>query len=99
MFKYDPEGLDQVITKAGQNVRNLPMRQVITSFAGLRAHEERAEFLIGELEDAPGFIDCAGIESPGLTSCPAIGEMVAEIVREKMRLKKRKTSKRPEKAL
>ena len=25
------EGLDQVITKAGQNVRNLPMRQVITS--------------------------------------------------------------------
>ena len=33
------EGLDQVITKAGQNVRNLPMRQVITSFAGLRAHE------------------------------------------------------------
>ena len=30
------------------------MRQVITSFAGLRAHEERAEFLIGELEDGAG---------------------------------------------
>ena len=93
------EGLDQVITKAGQNVRNLPMRQVITSFAGLRAHEERAEFLIGELEDAPGFIDCAGIESPGLTSCPAIGEMVAEIVREKMRLEEKEDFKASRKGI
>lgn len=80
------EGLEQVIGKAGQNVKNLPMRKVITSFAGLRAHEDGHEFLIGELEDAKGFIDCAGIESPGLTSCPAIGEMVAEILRDKMGL-------------
>lgn len=80
------EGLEQVIGKAGQNVKNLPMRQVITSFAGLRAHEDGHEFLIGELEDAKGFIDCAGIESPGLTSCPAIGEMVAGILRDKMGL-------------
>ena len=34
----------------------------------------------GELPGAPGFVDCAGIESPGLTSSPAIGKMVAEIV-------------------
>lgn len=82
------EGLDQVITKCGMNVKNIPMRSVITSFAGLRAHEDGHEFLIGELEDAPGFIDCAGIESPGLTSSPAIGEMVAEILREKLNLEK-----------
>ena len=54
------------------NVKNIPLRQVITSFAGLRAHEDGHEFLIGEVEDAKGFIDCAGIESPGLTSAPAI---------------------------
>ena len=82
------EGLDQVIAKCGMNVKNIPMRSVITSFAGLRAHEDGHEFLIGELEDAPGFIDCAGIESPGLTSSPAIGEMVAEILREKLHLEK-----------
>lgn len=82
------DGLDQVITKCGMNVKNIPMRSVITSFAGLRAHEDGHEFLIGELEDAPGFIDCAGIESPGLTSSPAIGEMVAEILREKLNLEK-----------
>ena len=82
------EGLDQVIAKCGMNVKNIPMRSVITSFAGLRAHEDGHEFLIGELEDAKGFIDCAGIESPGLTSSPAIGEMVAEILREKLNLEK-----------
>ena len=73
------EGLDEVLQKAARSVPSLPTRQIITSFAGLRAHEDGHEFLIGELPDAPGFIDCAGIESPGLSSAPAIGEMVCDI--------------------
>lgn len=82
-------GLAQVINKAGKNVKNLPLRQIITSFAGLRAHEDHHEFIIEEVKDAPGFIDCAGIESPGLTSAPAIGERVAEILREKLGLEEK----------
>lgn len=93
------EGLDQVILKAGQSVKNLPMRQVITSFAGLRAHEDGSEFLIGEVKDAEGFIDCAGIESPGLTSCPAIGEMVADLVSSKLNLKKKENFKATRKGI
>lgn len=81
------EGLSMVVSKSSMNVKNLPMKQVITSFAGLRAHEEHHEFIIEEIEDAKGFIDCAGIESPGLTSSPAIGKMVANILREKLNLK------------
>lgn len=80
------EGLDELVAKADMNVRNLPMHQVITSFAGLRAHEDHHEFIIEELADAPGFVDCAGIESPGLTSSPAIGKRVAEILRVKLDL-------------
>ncbi len=80
------DGLAQVLEKAGMTVKNIPVRQVITSFAGLRAHEEGEDFIIGEAEDAPGFIDCAGIESPGIASCPAIGEMAAGILRDKMGL-------------
>ncbi|MBQ6889186.1 MAG: NAD(P)/FAD-dependent oxidoreductase [Lachnospiraceae bacterium] len=76
------QGIDELTKKAGNTVKNLPMRQVITSFAGLRAHEDGHEFIIEELEDAKGFIDCAGIESPGLSSAPAIGKMVAEIIRD-----------------
>ena len=83
------EGLEQVIAKAGRSVKNLPVRQVITSFAGLRAHEDNGEFIIGEAEDAKGFIDCAGIESPGLTACPAVGEMVAGILKDKMGLREK----------
>ena len=80
------EGLDTVIGKSSMNVKNIPMRQVITSFSVLRAHEDNHEFIIKELEDAKGFIDCAGIESPGLTSSPAIGKMVADILKEKLNL-------------
>ena len=71
-------GLDEVRAKSGLAVKNLPLRQTITSFAGLRAHDVRHEFAIGEVK--PGFVDCAGIESPGLSSAPAIGVMVAGIV-------------------
>ena len=46
------EGLDQVIAGANLNVKNIPMRQVITSFAGLRAHEDGHEFIIEEVADA-----------------------------------------------
>ena len=79
-------GLEELMEKASIHVKNLPLGQVITSFAGLRAHENHHEFLIGELPDAPGFFDCAGIESPGLSSSPAIGRMVAELLRDKLRL-------------
>ena len=82
-------GLEEVISKASENVKNIPMRQVITSFAGLRAHEDNHEFIIGEVEDCKGFIDCAGIESPGLSSAPAIGVMVVDILKELMGLEKK----------
>lgn len=84
------DGLDQVFEKSARNVKDIPYRKVITSFAGLRAHEDGHDFIIGEAEDAPGFIDCAGIESPGLTSSPAIGEMIAGIVRDMLHPEEKK---------
>lgn len=88
-------GLRELMEKAGMTVKNLPFRQVITSFAGLRAHAEETEFyqtgdfIIGEAEDVPRLIDVAGIESPGLSSAPAIGVMVAGLVRDSMDLKQK----------
>lgn len=87
------EGLKEVEDKAALSVMGIPGKQVITSFSGLRAHiterpkvkngedKEKDDFIIEEAEDAPGFIDVAGIESPGLSCAPAIGEYVAEIVK------------------
>lgn len=77
-------GLARVLSQGANSVPELSARQVITSFAGLRAHGEGSDdFIIGEPSDAPGFFDVAGIESPGLTCAPAIGEYVAELVNEK----------------
>ena len=82
------DGLDYLGKTAALSVKELPLRQVITSFAGLRAHETQNDFIIGELADAPGFFNAAGIESPGLSSAPAIGEMVAGMIAGKYALEK-----------
>lgn len=80
------QGLRDVISKSQKTVKDLPMSMIITSFAGLRAHHPGHEFIIEEVKDAPGFIDVAGIESPGLSSCPAIGKRVAQWFQEKYNL-------------
>lgn len=77
------EELADVSMKANKSVKNVPFRQTITSFSGLRAHEDGDDFVIGECSDAEGFFDAAGIESPGLTSAPAIGAELARKVAEK----------------
>ncbi len=74
------EGLAMVNTPGASAVKDIPMGEVITSFAGLRPHGDRGDFVIGELPESPGFIDVAAIESPGLSASPAIGEMVEQIV-------------------
>lgn len=89
------DGLNLVKAKAKLSAENIPLREVITSFAGLRArltqtvkvrnHElsqMEHDFLIGEVLDAPGFFDVAGIESPGLSSAPAIAEYVVELIKD-----------------
>jgi len=78
------EGMEDLMKRAALSVEGLPARQVITSFAGLRAHgdTENGDFIIGQVEDAPGFFDAAGIESPGLTCAPALGKYLAARVLE-----------------
>jgi glycerol-3-phosphate dehydrogenase len=65
----------------------LPLNKIITTFSGARPHEDHHEFIVKELDDAKWFFDAAGIESPGLTSSPAIGRMLSQIIAESMHLK------------
>jgi glycerol-3-phosphate dehydrogenase len=84
------EGMNYARMKASESVENMPAgRMMITSFSGLRAHEEGDDFIIREAEDAENFIDAAGIESPGLSCAPVIGEYVANIVIPKLNPKKK----------
>ena len=78
--------LADVARKASITVKNVPLRETITSFSGLRAHQPGHDFVIGEVAEAPGFFDVAAIESPGLSAAPAIGAHVAGLVAEKLGL-------------
>ena len=80
--------LDKAYTIATRSVPNLPRRAIITQFAGLRAHGDQGDFVIGESQQK-GFYNCACIESPGLTSAPAIAVHVAGEVAEKLSLTKK----------
>lgn len=70
------DGLSTLQATAGKSIKAVPFRSVITSFAGLRAHEAGEDFVVGE-SSVKGFFDAAGIESPGLSAAPAIGEFLA----------------------
>ena len=73
-------GMAEVRAKAARSVPGIQWRQNIRNFAGLRANTTRSDFIIEESKAHPGFIDLAGIKSPGLSSAPAIAKMAAEML-------------------
>ena len=78
-------GLEKVKAGARRTYPGLPLGKVITEFSGLRAHETTVgDFIVGEAPDAPGFFNAVGIESPGLTSAPALGLDLAKAVAAKL---------------
>lgn len=62
-------------------VPGISERDCIAEFAGLRAVANEEDFIIGPTR-RKGFINVAGIQSPGLTAAPAIAEMVIDILRD-----------------
>ena len=86
-------GLEDIMEKTKLTLKSFPYSSVITSFSGLRAHDDQDDFVVEEVKDADNFFDCLGIESPGLSSCPAIGLMMADLVAEKLSLSKKENFK------
>lgn len=79
------EGLEKVKAGARRTYPGLPLGKVIAEFSGMRAHETTVgDFILGEVPDAPRFFNAVGVESPGLTSAPAIGLHLAEKVAERI---------------
>ena len=74
------EGLAAVVAGAKRTWPGTSTRGVITNFTGVRAKGDTHDFVIGEPDDVPGLFDIACLESPGLSSAPAIGTDVASQV-------------------
>ena len=73
------DGFDKIVKGALDNVAQIPFGKVITSFCGLRSVGSTGDFIIKYRD---GVITLGGIESPGLTSAPAIAEYVIELFAE-----------------
>ena len=71
------ECLQEVLEKATITLREVPVRERIAAFAGIRAKHEGRDFILDE--PLPGFINALGIDSPGLTAAPAIAREIADI--------------------
>ena len=70
-------GLETVVEKAKTLVNDIPFYNTITSFAGVRAYtKDRHDFIVEKSVKSNGLINVCGIESPGLTSAPAIAKYV-----------------------
>ncbi len=66
------EDIDFIISSTQKLVKDVPYNTVITQYCGLRAEEESGDFILFEAPDSPGFINYAGMKSPGLTCSPLI---------------------------
>ena len=85
--------LELIKATAAKSSQNINYLEQIRQFSGLRAESDKDDFIIGENKKIPGFIDVAGIKSPGLSAAPAIALKVKDILAEKIILKEKKNFK------
>lgn len=77
------EGLDFTKVTALKSSGDLNFRKIITSFVGLRSFcEDTEDFVIEMSKNSPRALNLVGIDSPGLSSSPAIAEYAVEVLRE-----------------
>jgi len=74
------DGLEFVRTTAAKSVPQIAFGQSIRNFAGVRAHAAEVNDFI--LQEREGFVDAAGICSPGLSAAPAIAEYLVELLQK-----------------
>ncbi len=74
--------LNLILDQARKMVPKVSQTDVITAFSGLRPALADGDFYIDISAKAPNFIQVAGIQSPGLTAAPAIGEYVKDLVKK-----------------
>lgn len=78
--KTTAEGFSKIISQSFETVPSVKFNKSITSFCGIRSVGSTGDFIINS--PCEGFINAAGIESPGLSSSPAIALYIADMLKE-----------------
>lgn len=71
-FATEQKSIDQVFGKQKLTAPKLTQREIITYFTGVRPATFEEDFIIEMGRDVKNLIHCAGIQSPGLTTAPAV---------------------------
>ncbi|MDJ0770565.1 MAG: NAD(P)/FAD-dependent oxidoreductase [Ilumatobacter sp.] len=71
------DGAREVFESVQRLVPGISAGDCIAEFAGVRAVTDTGDFVVGATE-VPGFVNAAGIQSPGLTAAPAIAELIRD---------------------
>lgn len=66
------ESIETVFSKQKRTMPKLSERDIITYFTGVRAPTFEEDFIIENGRKTKNLIHCAGIQSPGLTTAPAV---------------------------
>jgi glycerol-3-phosphate dehydrogenase len=74
------DGLNAVRESSMLTTKKVNFRESIRNFSGLRANPDTGDFIVEENDEVKGFIDVAGMKSPGLSSAPAIALGVVDIL-------------------
>lgn len=84
--KYDTSisaaEMEEIFERFHYLLPDFPRDALISAFSGIRAPTEHEDFLIEASEAVRGFVNVAGIQSPGLASAPAIAEMAIGILHD-----------------
>jgi len=80
-FATTREALETILRSGRDMIPSISETDVIASFTGLRPILGD-DFYIDMSECVPDFVQVAGIQSPGLTASPAIGEYVKDLLKK-----------------
>ncbi len=87
-FATEARSIDEVFKKQTQTAPNLSKQDIITYFTGVRAATFEEDFIIEKGRRTENLIHCAGIQSPGLTTAPAVAEDVASMAAQMLHAEK-----------
>lgn len=78
-FATEQESIDRVFEKQKLTAAGLSQQDIITYFTGVRPATFEEDFVIEKGRKTHNLIHCAGIQSPGLTTAPAVAVDVARM--------------------